>query len=134
MLRAVLLAEEPQGTQELIKFTWIHRLHSKKDRFALSKLAQEVNLVPDCPVVKPPFMVHICSALCSWFAPAGGWDAFFAEVPKRFAGYKCTFRVDSDGQEDFSFDAGGDISYDMGWHSLDRSDLDALDSDLNDDI
>ena len=134
LLRAVLQAEELKGTQELIKFTWIHRLHSNRDRFALSKLAQEANLLPDCPVVKPPFMMHICNALCSWFAPDGGWDAVFALVPKRFAGYKCTFRVDSNGEEDFSFDSDSAISYDMGWGSLDRSDLNALDSDMNDDL
>ena len=104
LLKAVLQAEEPIGTQELVKFTWIHRLHSNKDRFALFKLAQEANLVPDCPVVKPTFMKHTCNALCPWFAPEGGWDSVYAAVPKSFAGYKCSFRVDSDGDDNFSFE------------------------------
>ena len=39
LLRAVLQAEEPHGTRELAKCTWVRRLHTNEDKSTLSKLA-----------------------------------------------------------------------------------------------
>ena len=44
LLRAVLQAEEPHGTRELAKCTWVRRLHTNEDKSTLFKLAQKASL------------------------------------------------------------------------------------------
>ena len=69
LLRAVLQAEEPHGTRELAKCTWVRRLHTNEDKSTLFKLAQKASLVSTCPVVKPTFLLHNCDSLaCSYFS------------------------------------------------------------------
>ena len=112
-MRAVLQAEEPHGTRELAKCTWIHRLHTNEDKSALFKLAQKASLVPTCPVVKPTFLLHNCDSLaCSWFAPQGGWDAIFSAAPNNFAGFNVFYMWSLDAEVDaVLYDYVGDFSY-----------------------
>ena len=85
-LQLLLQAREPTGSQELVKWTWMHRVVFSAEWLALIRLAKKADLVPVCPVVKPSIFNHSCSNFCKWFAPQGGWEAFYAKNHARYVG------------------------------------------------
>ena len=97
MLEQLLLqAREPAGSRELMKWTWMHRVVFSGEWLALIRLAEKADLVPVCPVAKKPLgrwtsswgpilytpmeVNHSCSIICNWFAPPGGWEAFYEDA------------------------------------------------------
>ena len=98
LLRLILQAEEPVGSEELVKSTWLPRIHTNEDRLALFRMAEQADLVPTCPVLKPSLYRHSCSTFCPWFAPRGGWDAMYEKY------YEPEFFSDGDDSDGFDFE------------------------------
>ena len=99
MLRSVLQARESTGSQELVKSTWMPRMLTTSDTLALMKMAEEADLVPRCPVIKPSIYNHPCSILCPWFGPPKGWNKYFERNHRTYAGQN-----DSDDESYFDSD------------------------------
>ena len=100
-LRAVLQAREPTGTQELVKWSWMHRVVFSAELHALVRLAKKADLVPICPVVKPSIYDHSCSNFCKWFAPQGDWEAFYAKNLTHYLGRNAIeFEEEEEGEEE----------------------------------
>ena len=102
LLRLVLQAEEPNGSQELARSTWLPRLHTNEDRLALFRMAEEADLVPTCPVVKPSLYGHNCATFCPWFAPRGGWDALYEKHYQPES--NLSEEENTDGDDEYDFD------------------------------
>ena len=99
MLRSVLQAQESTWSQELVKSTWMPRMLTTSDTLALMKMAEEADLVPRCPVIKPSIYNHPCSILCPWFGPPKGWNKHFETNHRTYVG-----RNDSDDESYFDSD------------------------------
>lgn len=82
LLRLVLQAREPGGGHQLVKWSWLHRIQGHGDRAVLQELARRADLAPPCDVIKPSLYEHDCSPFCPWFAPEGGWEAFYNKNPE----------------------------------------------------
>ena len=88
--------------------SWMPRILAFSDILALMKMAEEADVVPRCPVIKPSIYNHTCSTLCPWFAPPMGWNAFYGRKHSTYVG-----RNYSD-DEDLLPDEGesdGDVGY-----------------------
>ena len=96
---------EPTGTQELVKSTWMHRVVFSAEWLALTRLARKSDLVPICPVVKPSIFNHSCGNFCKWFAPQGGWEAFYAKDHARYLGRNPIELEGDENEEEDDFEA-----------------------------
>ena len=66
----------------MVKWSWLHRIQGHGDRAVLQELARRADLAPPCDVIKPSLYEHDCSPFCPWFAPEGGWEAFYNKNPE----------------------------------------------------
>ena len=110
LLRLVLQAKEVSGRQELVRSTWLARLDTNEDKLALFRMAEQTDLVPTCPVLKPSLFRHTCAAFCPWFAPRGGWDAMYEKhyQPEFFSDEEFT-----DEDEEYEFDEEEEFGFDL---------------------
>ena len=113
-------AREPTGTQELVRSSWLHRVVFSAEWLALIRLAKKADLVPACPVVKPSVFKHSCSNFCKWFAPQGGWEAFYAKNPVLYAGRNHS-EEEEDSEEGTDFeDYESDDSFEYNFHDFEN--------------
>ena len=126
-------AREVIGRQELVKSTWIERVVFSAEWLALIRLAKRADLLPACPLVKPSIYNHSCSNFCSWFAPQGGWEAFYAKNHSRYAGRNEPDREESDGSDESDYDGyESDESFEYNYEDFENDFGFGLDDELDD--
>ena len=111
LLRLVLQAEEPSVSQELVRSTWLPRLDTNEDKLALFRMAEQADLVPTCPVLKPSLFGHNCATFCPWFAPRGGWDAMYEKHYQPESNFSEEENTDED--EEYEFDEEEEFGFDL---------------------
>ena len=112
-----------------MRSSWLHRVVFSAEWLALIRLAKKADLVPDCPVVKPSVFNHSCSNFCKWFAPQGGWEAFYANNPVLYAG-RNEEEEDSEEGTDFE-DYESDDSFEYNFHDFENDFGDGMDDVLD---